>query len=160
MPGAYDTWAWLDYICFSAIHKGNIYSLLEKSMKGVHTVILLLLTLIKEKYAQPTAVITPRSYNASLDPETSFTFQCDVTGADSLLWLVDGLLSTRQDVRDCGISESGIVDVDETTGSFRGSISVTRNVNHTNAMIICLASIVTSVGSIGVPRDPILFKIQ
>ena len=115
--------AWLDYICFSAIHKGNIYSLLEK---GVHTVILLLLTLIKEKCAQPTAVITPRSYNTSLDPEASFTFQCDVTGADSMQWLVDGFLSTRQAVRDRGISESGVVTVDGTTGNFSGSISITR----------------------------------
>ena len=129
-------------------------------MKGVHTVILLLLTLIKEKYAQTTAVITPRGYNASLDPEASFTFQCDVTGADSVQWLVDGLLTIRQDVRDRGISESGVVTVDETTGSFRGSISVTRNVNNANTTIICIANIVTPTGTTGVSSEPILFKIQ
>ena len=44
-------------------------------------VIFLLLILVKDRHAQPTTVI---SYNASLDPEATFTFQCDVTGADTL----------------------------------------------------------------------------
>ena len=39
-----------------------------------------LVLLMKQNYAQLSAVIAPRGYNASLDPEASFTFQCDVTG--------------------------------------------------------------------------------
>ena len=127
-------------------------------MKGAHAVTLVLLTLIEEKCAQTTAIITPRNgYNASLDPEANFTFQCDVTGADSVLWLVDGLLSTRQDIRNHGISESDVIIVDEATGSFRAYISLSRNVANRNTTIICIADIVLSAG---VASDPVLFQVQ
>ena len=126
-------------------------------MKRVHVVILVLQTLIEEKCAQTTAIITPRDYNASLDPEANFTFQCDVTGADGVLWLVDGLLSTRQDIRSRGISESDVIIVNETTGSFRAYISLSRNVTNRNTTIICIADIVLSAG---VTSDPVLFQVQ
>jgi hypothetical protein len=58
---------------------------------------------IKQNSAQLTAVITPRGrgYNASLDPEASFTFQCDVTGTNyNIVWLVhvDGSSSLKQEI--------------------------------------------------------------
>ena len=121
--------------------------------------VVIVITLIKEKYAQTetTAVITPGGYNTSLDPEASFTFQCDVTGADSVQWIVDGLLSTRQDIRSRGISESVVIIVDETAGRFRANISLTRNAANRNTTIICLVNIVLSPG---IPSDPVLFQIQ
>jgi hypothetical protein len=64
----------------------------------IESLLLLFLVLIKLDDAQLTAVITPRGYNASLDPEASFTFQCDVTGADNIVWLVDDSPSFAQDI--------------------------------------------------------------
>ena len=90
----------------------------------IEVLLLLLLVLVKQKYAQQlTAVITPSGYNASLDPEVSFTFQCDATGADSVQWTVDGLVSSRQDILDHGISESGIITIDASIGSLRRTLS-------------------------------------
>ena len=128
-------------------------------MKGVFAVViaLVLLTLIEQKCAQRTVVITPRGYNASLDPAANFTFQCDVTGADGVLWLVDGLPSTRQDVRDRGISESDVIIVDETTDRFRSSIAISRNDHNSNTTIICIAD---SILSNDVVSDPVLFQVQ
>ena len=128
-------------------------------MKGVFAVAiaLVLLTLIEQKCAQRTVVITPRGYNASLDPAANFTFQCDVIGADGVLWLVDGLPSTRQDVRDRGISESDVIIVDETTDRFRSSIAISRNDHNSNTTIMCLAD---SILSNDVLSDPVLFQVQ
>ena len=119
--------------------------------------LLLLLVLVRDKCAQPTAVITPRGYNASLDPEASFTFQCDVTGADAIQWVVDGLPSIRSEIRSRGISESDPINVNATAGSFRGSISIERNVMNEDTSIICLAdrSLLADVLS-----APVLFKVQ
>ena len=112
------------------------------------------LTLVK---AQPTAVVTPSSYNASLYPESSFIFQCDVTGADGIRWVVDGLLSVRPEIRNRGIIENELIVVDDTTGSLRRSISIERNVTNKNTSIICQAE---SISSAGVSSEPVLFKIQ
>ena len=69
----------------------------------IEALLLLLLALIKGKHAQSIAVITPRGYNASLDPDASFIFQCDVTGADDIQWIVDGVSSSRQEIINHGI---------------------------------------------------------
>ena len=119
--------------------------------------LLLLLVLVRDKCAQPTAVITPRGYNASLDPEATFTFQCDVTGADNIWWVVDGLPSTRSEIQSRGISEGDLIIVNATTGSFRGSISIERNVMNKNTTIICVADMISSVH---VPSEPVSFKVQ
>ena len=116
-----------------------------------------ILALVKDKHASPTAVITPRGYNASLYPESSFNFQCDVTGADGIRWVVDGLLSTRPDIRNRGIIENELIVVNAATGSFRGSISIERNITNKNTSIICQAE---SISSAGVSSEPVLFKIQ
>ena len=130
------------------------------TMIGGALLILLVLVLVKEKpicAQSPTAVITPRGYNASLDPEANFTFQCDVTGADGVQWLVDSVPSTRQDVRNRGISESDVIVVDEATGGFRAYLSVTRSVTNRNTTIICIAQKILSAG---IPSDPVLFQVQ
>ena len=121
---------------------------------------LLLLVLVKDVlYAQPTAVITPRGYNASLDPEASFTFQCDATGADGVQWSVDGVVASREDIlRDRGIRESGIITVDEATRSLRRTLSIVRNINNSIINITCIAS---SFSPIGIDSsEPVLFKLQ
>ena len=94
----------------------------------IEALLLLLLTLdnVRDEHAQLTAVITPRGYNASLDPETSFTFQCDVTGADRVQWLVDGVYAELQEIVDRGIFESTLMTTDQATGSFRRNISISR----------------------------------
>ena len=116
-----------------------------------------MLALVKDKHANPTAVITPSGYNASLHPESSFNFQCDVTGADGIQWVVDGLLSTRPEIRNRGIREKELIVVNATTGSFRGSISIERNVTNKNTSIICQAESISSAGAIS---GPVLFRIQ
>ena len=128
----------------------------------IEVLLLLLLVLVKQKYAQQlTAVITPSGYNASLDPEVSFTFQCDAIGADSVQWTVDGLVSSRQDILDRGISESGIITIDESTGSLRRTLSIVRTNINNNTTIICLAFTVLPTGIIsGVSSEPALFKVQ
>ena len=123
----------------------------------IEALLLLMLALVKDKHAQPTVVITPSGYNASLDPESSFKFQCDVTGADGIRWVVDGLLSRRPEIRNRGIRENELIVINATTGSFRGSISIERNITNKNTSIICQ---VESISSAGVSSKPVLFKIQ
>ena len=60
-------------------HKNHIFAT-GNMMDSKIEALLLLLVLMKHNHAQLTTVITSRGYNASLDPEASFTFQCDVTG--------------------------------------------------------------------------------
>ena len=119
--------------------------------------LIILLTNLNENYAQPSAVVSPRGYNASLDPEASFTFQCNVTGADTIRWVIDGLPSTRPEIRSRGISEGDIVVANATTGRFRGNISIERNFMNENTSVICIADMTFSAG---VFSEPILFKIQ
>ena len=129
-------------------------------MKGFSsiTIITIVIILTKEKQAQPTAVITPRGYNASLNPEGSFTFQCDATGADSVQWSVDGVLASRDDLKDRGISESGIITVDEATRSMRRTLSIVKNINNSIINITCIAS---SFSPLGIDfSEPVFFKLQ
>ena len=129
-----------------------------------HVFFLLLLVFPKENCAQRTAIITPRGYNASLDPEAKTIFECAVTGADGIQWLVDGLPSTREDVKSRGIGESAVTIVNKTTGSFRASISVERSVANRNTTIICIAKkfliSLTAGPGVDVPSDPVLFQVQ
>ena len=117
-----------------------------------------MIVLAKKKYAQLTAVIIPRGYNASLDPEASFNFQCNATGADSLQWILDGEIASTQDFRNRGISESDVV-TDEATRSKRRNLSIMRNIHNTNINnITCLASSFTPVSIVS--SEPVVFKIQ
>ena len=127
----------------------------------IEALLLVFLVLIKKDYAQLTAVITPRGYNASLDPEASFTFQCDVTGSDNIQWLVNGSPSTTQENRDRGISQGSIVTVDEATDSFRSSLSILRNITNRNITVKCQVTAVSSIGMVtGIISDPAQFQIQ
>ena len=125
----------------------------------IHVLLLAVLPIfVKEtECAETTAVITPGGYNASLDPEANFTFQCDVTGAEGVQWFVDGLHSARQDVRNRGISESAVIPIDDTTGSYKANITLAKNILNSNTTIICKAFIILSAD---VPSEPALFKIQ
>jgi hypothetical protein len=119
---------------------------------------LLLIILVEQDDAQLTAVITPRGYNASLDPEASFTFQCDVTGTNNIQWFVDGSPSFTQEIRDRGISEGISITVDEATDSFRRSLTILRNATNRNTTIVCLATVLSP--STSSTSEPVLFKIQ
>jgi hypothetical protein len=123
--------------------------------------LLLFLMLIKQNYAQLTAVITPRGYNASLDPETSFTFQCDATGANNIQWFVDDSPSPTQEIKDRGISQGNIITVNEATDSVRRSLSISRNITNRNTTIVCIATAISPTGDlIGDTSEPVPFKIQ
>ena len=127
----------------------------------IETLVLLWLFFIRGKHSQLTAVVTPRGYNASLDPEASFTFQCDVTGTNSVQWFVDGSPASAQEIRDRGISASDTITVDEATSSVRRSLSILRNITNRNTTIRCVATAVSSTGDvIGASSEPVLFKIQ
>ena len=122
---------------------------------------LMWLLFVRGNHSQLTAAITPRGYNASLDPEASFTFQCDVTGTNNIQWLVDGQPSTTQDNRDRGISQSTIITVDEATDSFRISLSIVRNIANRNTTVRCQVTAVSSTGMVtGISSDPAQFQIQ
>lgn len=124
----------------------------------IEALLLLVLALIKDKHAQPTAVITPRGYNASLDPDASFIFQCDVTGADDVQWLVDGVSPSRQEIINRGILvENAVIIVNEVTGSFRQNISITRNDANKNTTLVCIADSFTLND---IRSDPVLFQVQ
>ena len=114
----------------------------------IENLVLLWLLFVRGKHSQLTAVITPRGYNASLDPEASFTFQCDVTGSNNIQWLVDGRPSTTQENRGRGISQSSIITVDEDTDSFRISLSILRNIINRNTTIVCQVIAVLSTGMV------------
>ena len=108
--------------------------------------------------AEVTARITPRGYNASLNPGASFTFQCDVTGAEGIQWIVDGVPSARQDIRNRGISESAVIPT-TVTGSYKANITLARNIANRNTTILCIA-VHMIISSAGVPSESVLFKIQ
>ena len=124
----------------------------------IETLVLLWLLFIRGRHSQLTAVITPRGYNASLDPEASFIFQCDVTGTNNIQWLVDGEPLNTQEIRDRGISTSNTITVDEATDSFRRSLFILRNIINMNTTIECLA---TDLSPIFISAsEPVLFKVQ
>ena len=51
--------------------------------------------------------------------------------------------------------------MDDTTSSVRRSLSILRNITNRNTTIRCVATAVSSTGDvIGVPSEPVLFKIQ
>ena len=102
-----------------------------------------------------------KDMHTSLDPEASFTFQCDVTNNNNIQWLVDGRPSTTQENRDRGISQSTIITVDEVTDSFRISLSILRNISNRNTTIVCQVTAVLPTGKVrGITSDPIHFQIQ
>ena len=70
---------------------------------------------------------------------------------------MDGVLSSRQEVIDRGIVENVVITVDETTGSFRSSMSIPRDDINKNITIICIAD---SFTSIDINSNPILFQVQ
>ena len=127
--------------------------------RKIEALVLLWLLIIKGMHSQLTAVITPRGYNASLDPEASFTFQCDVTGTDNIQWLVDGEPLSTQEIRDRGISASNTITVDEATDSFRRSLYILRNIINMNTTIVCLATVLSPIVIFSV-SELVLFKVQ
>ena len=122
-------------------------------------VLLFLLTInfVNENNAQSTATITPNGFNASLDPESSFTFQCDVAGANSIDWLIDSLFISRQEIIDRGISQNGVIVLDSVTNSLRGTLTIARNERNGYTSVVCVAD---NVLSDDVLSEPVLFKVQ
>ena len=119
------------------------------------------LLFVRGRHSQLTAVVTPRGYNASLDPEASFTFHCDVTSTNNVQWLVDGSPSFAQEIRDRGISESNTIAVDEATDRFRRSLFILRNITNRNTTIVCQVIATLSNGeSRVINSDPVQFQIQ
>ena len=121
--------------------------------------LLLVLLLIEGRRAQPTAAISPSAgYNASLDAQASFSFQCDARGADDIRWIVDSLPSSFQTIVDRGIFESVVMVVDLDTRSLSRSLSISRNVTNEHVTIICRADSFTP--SATVDSDPAIFQVQ
>ena len=106
---------------------------------------------------QTSATISPGEYIASLDSSASTIFQCDVTGADSILWIVDGLFTQRQEVRVRGISTSHQVTVNLTEGRFSSNISISRSNVNKNISIMCMACVIQGED---VLSSPAFFKVQ
>ena len=88
---------------------------------------------------QTSVKISPEEYIASLDPSARTTFQCEVTGADSILWIVDGYFALRQEIRQRGISSSHQVTVNQTEGRFTSNISISQSDINKNTSILCMA---------------------
>ena len=125
----------------------------------VHVMIVLLLTVTRENCTQTTAVINPRGYTGSLDNEASTTFQCDVTGADNVLWGVDGIPASREDIVNRSITTTPAVTVDQATGRFTSTLSIPRNNANNQTTIICIADIF-AFGETDIPSDPVFFQVQ
>lgn len=106
---------------------------------------------------QLSATISPKEYTASLDPSATTIFQCDVTGADSILWIVDGLFALRQEVRQRGISTSHQVTLNLTEGRFTSNISIPQNDINKNTSILCMACVVQGTDVLSAPA---FFKVQ
>ena len=141
-------------ILFGPLH---VISKIMRSFQATN--LLLVLLLIEGRRAQPTVAITPSAgYNASLDAQASFSFQCDVTGADDIRWIVDGLPSSFQTIIDRGIFQSTVMTVDLDTGSLSSSISISRNVTNEHVTIICRGD--TFTPSATVYSDPVIFQVQ
>ena len=125
----------------------------------IEILVLMWLLFVSGRHSQLTAVVTPRGYNASLNPEASFTFQCDVTGTNIIQRLVDGEPLTSQEIGDRGISGSNTITVDEATDNFRSSLFILRNIINMNTTIECLATILSPI-LIWNTSEPVLFKVQ
>ena len=80
-----------------------------------------------------------------------------MTGTDGIRWVVDGLLSTRLEIRNHGIKETEFIVLNASTGSLRRSIFIERNVTnkkHIRQTPSC------KYFSAGVSSEPVLFKIR
>ena len=120
--------------------------------------LILFIGLVKDNHAQmATAVITPSGYNASLKLGANFTFQCDVTGADRVQWLVDNQFAELKKIRDRGIFEEALIVIDRATGSFKRNITISRKVINMNTTIVCRADV--SSGN-DVDSKAVLFQVQ
>lgn len=105
-----------------------------------------------------TATISPRGgYNASLDPNTSTTLQCLVTGADSIVWVVDGVAAGTTKIYDRGIMISDMVTIDEAKGRFASNLSIPRTRENKNTAIHCIANSFTSRD---IPSSVAYFQVQ
>ena len=120
-------------------------------------IILCVVDFVNVEAIQTSATISPREYTASLDANASTIFQCDVTGANSILWVVDGLFAIRQEVRQRGISTSYQITVNQTEGRFTSNISIPRSEVNKNTTILCIACVLFGQD---VLSSPAFFKIQ
>jgi hypothetical protein len=116
-----------------------------------------LLNHVNVEAIQTSATISPREYIASLDPRASTTFQCEVTGADSILWIVDGQFALRQEIRQRGISTSHQVTINQTEGRFTSNISISRSDINKNTSILCMACVIQGTDILSAPA---FFKVQ
>ena len=126
-------------------------------MELILFLVMCLAELVNVEAIQTSAMISPREYIASLDPSASTVFQCDVTGANSILWIVDGYFAQRQEIRQRGISTSHQVTVNLTEGRFTSNISISHSDINKNTSILCLACIIQGTD---VLSSPTFFKVQ
>ena len=122
---------------------------------------LLAINFVNENDAQSTATITPNGFNASLDPESNFTFQCDVTEADDIGWLIDSIPLSREEIKDRGIGANKAIALDRATYSLRGFLSIPINEQNRNTSIDCLAiDAFTPRNIVYTFSEPVFFKVQ
>ena len=104
-----------------------------------------------------TATISPNGYITSLDPESSTTFQCHITGADSIYWVVDGAVADVEKVRRRGIKTSDLVTLDQSERRFTSNITIPRSTVNRNTTLLCVANAISSPDALS---EPVYFKVQ
>lgn len=126
-------------------------------MASVQIFILLLLThCTKQNWAQTvTAIIVPTKFIASLNSGAVTTFRCNVTGTESLVWSVDGVPSSNEEVADRGITTTPVDIVDDTLTS---TLSVPRSTVNDNATITCTA--LSLANNVLLSSEPARFQVQ
>ena len=137
----------------------QLYTIKHMKRVPLFAMILCLVDFLNVEAIQTSATISPREYTASLDPNSSTgtIFQCDVTGANSILSVVNGLFAIREEVRQRGISTSYQVTVNQMEGRFTSNISIPQSIVNKNTTILCIACVLFGQD---VLSSPAYFKVQ
>ena len=137
----------------------QLYTIKHMKRVPLFAMILCLVDFLNVEAIQTSATISPREYTASLDPNSSTgtIFQCDVTVANSILWVVNGLFAIREEVRQRGISTSYQVTVNQMEGRFTSNISIPQSKVNKNTTILCITCVLFGQD---VLSSPAYFKVQ
>ena len=107
-----------------------------------------------------TATISPTEYITSLTcPVAEVIFRCDASGANGVLWVVDGIYAARQEIRERGITTSELVTINESEGQFTSNISIPCTAVNRNVSIVCVANVV-DINKQDILSAPAFFKVQ
>ena len=118
-----------------------------------------LLSYFETEAQTPTATIFPTEYITSLSCPVPEVFRCDASGANSILWVVDGIYAARQEIRDRGITTSELVTINAEKGQFTSNIYIPCTFVNRNVSIVCVAN-VADVNREDILSAPAFFKVQ